>query len=121
MAKRMPIHPFIKNHRKSIRFSMKKINWWNVVLEVVRVIVPALTEERRKELVKKVKQESEQAKISIRNIRRKTNDDVKKLKDKSVPEDEVKQVEKEIQDITDKFIAECDKIYAAKEKEIMTV
>ena len=43
MAKRMPIHPFIKNHRKSIRFSMKKINWWNVVLEVVRVIVAALS------------------------------------------------------------------------------
>ena len=48
-------------------------------------------------------------------------DKVKKLKDKSVPEDEVKQVEKEIQDITDKFIAECDKVFAAKEKEIMTV
>lgn len=48
-------------------------------------------------------------------------DKVKKLKDKAVPEDEVKQVEKEIQDVTDKFIAECDKIYAAKEKEIMTV
>ena len=89
--------------------------------EVVRVIVPALTEERRKELVKKVKQESEQAKISIRNIRRKTNDEVKKLKDNGVPEDEVKKAETSIQKTTDDFIAKVDQFYAFKEKEIMTI
>ncbi|MBR4512743.1 MAG: ribosome recycling factor [Bacteroidales bacterium] len=89
--------------------------------EVVRVIVPALTEERRKELVKKVKQESEQAKISIRNIRRKTNDEVKKLKDGGVPEDETKKAETSIQKTTDEFIAKIDQFYSFKEKEIMTI
>ncbi|MBO4773300.1 MAG: ribosome recycling factor [Bacteroidales bacterium] len=89
--------------------------------EVVRVIVPALTEERRKELVKKVKQESEQAKISIRNIRRKTNDEVKKLKDGGVPEDETKKAETSIQKTTDEFIAKVDQFYGFKEKEIMTI
>jgi ribosome recycling factor len=89
--------------------------------EVVRVIVPALTEERRKDLVKKVKQESEQAKISIRNIRRKTNDEVKKLKDNGVSEDEIKKAEGTIQKSTDEFIAKVDQFYTFKEKEIMTI
>lgn len=89
--------------------------------EILRIVVPPLTEERRKELSKAAKTEVENSKVNIRNARRNVMDKVKKLKDKSVPEDEVKQVEKEIQDITDKFIGECDKIYAAKEKEIMTV
>lgn len=89
--------------------------------EILRIIVPPLTEERRKELSKSAKTEVENSKVNVRNVRRNVMDKVKKLKDKSVPEDEVKQVEKEIQDITDKFIGECDKVYAAKEKEIMTV
>ena len=89
--------------------------------EILRIIVPPLTEERRRELTKAAKVEIENAKVNVRNARRNVMDKVKKLKDKSVPEDEVKQVEKEIQDITDKFVGECDKIYAAKEKEIMTV
>lgn len=89
--------------------------------DILRIIVPPLTEERRKELSKAAKAEIENAKVNIRNARRNVMDKVKKLKDQSVPEDEVKQVEKELQDITDKFVAECDKIYAAKEKEIMTV
>lgn len=89
--------------------------------EILRIIVPPLTEERRKELSKSAKVEVENCKVNVRNVRRNVMDKVKKLKDKSVPEDEVKQVEKEIQDITDKFIGECDKVYAAKEKEIMTV
>ena len=89
--------------------------------DILRIVIPPLTEERRKELSKAAKTEVENSKVNIRNARRNVMDKVKKLKDKSVPEDEVKQVEKEIQDITDKFIAECDKIYTAKEKEIMTV
>ena len=89
--------------------------------DILRIIIPPLTEERRKELSKAAKVEVENSKVNIRNARRNVMDKVKKLKDKSVPEDEVKQVEKEIQDITDKFIAECDQIYSAKEKEIMTV
>lgn len=89
--------------------------------EILRIVIPPLTEERRKELAKAAKTEVENSKVNIRNARRNVMDKVKKLKDKSVPEDEVKQVEKELQDITDRFIADCDKIYAAKEKEIMTV
>lgn len=89
--------------------------------EILRITIPPLTEERRKELCKAAKTEVENSKVNIRNARRNVMDKVKKLKDKSVPEDEVKQVEKEIQDITDKFIAECDKVYTAKEKEIMSI
>jgi len=89
--------------------------------DILRIVIPPLTEERRKELCKAAKSEVENSKVNVRNARRNVMDKVKKLKDKSVPEDEVKQVEKEIQDITDKFIAECDKIFTAKEKEIMTV
>lgn len=89
--------------------------------EILRITVPPLTEERRKELCKAAKTEVENAKVNVRNTRRNVMDKVKKLKDKSVPEDEVKQVEKEIQDITDKFVGECDKVYQAKEKEIMAI
>ena len=89
--------------------------------DILRIVVPPLTEERRKELCKAAKTEIENSKVNIRNARRNVMDKVKKLKDKAVPEDEVKQVEKELQDITDKHIAECDKVYAAKEKEIMSI
>jgi len=89
--------------------------------DILRIVVPPLTEERRKELCKSAKTEIENSKVNIRNARRNVMDKVKKLKDKAVPEDEVKQVEKELQEITDKHIAECDKIYAAKEKEIMSI
>ena len=89
--------------------------------DMLRIVIPPLTEERRRELSKAAKTEIENAKVNVRNVRRNVMDKVKKLKDKAVPEDEVKQVEKELQDITDKHIAECDKIYAAKEKEIMSI
>jgi ribosome recycling factor len=89
--------------------------------EILRIVIPPMTEERRRELTKAAHAEVENSKVNIRNARRYVMDKVKKLKDKSVPEDEVKQVEKELQDITDKNIAECDKIFAAKEKEIMSI
>lgn len=89
--------------------------------DILRIVIPPLSEERRKELSKAAKNEVENSKVNIRNARRNVMEKVKKLKDKAVPEDEVKQVEKDLQDITDKFIAECDKIFEAKQKEIMTV
>ena len=89
--------------------------------EFIRIVVPALTEERRKELVKKVKQETEQHKVTIRNIRRTANDNAKKLKDNGTPEDEVKKLEADIQKLTDDSIAKIDKMAEMKEKEIMTV
>lgn len=89
--------------------------------EVIRIIVPALTEERRKELVKKAKQETEQAKVNVRNIRRNANEQAKKLKDNGVSEDEIRKLETDIQKVTDDFIAEIDKYFSIKEKEIMTI
>lgn len=89
--------------------------------EFIRIMVPSPTEERRKELAKKTKQEAEQAKVSIRNIRRTANDTAKKLKDNAIPEDIIKKLEGDIQKMTDDFIAQIDKIAAAKEKEITTI
>lgn len=89
--------------------------------EVLRILVPSLTEERRKDLVKKAKNEAEGTKVAIRNIRRTANDTGKKLEKSGLPEDEVKLLEKEIQGMTDGFILKVDKILEAKEKDIMTV
>lgn len=89
--------------------------------EIIRIVIPPLTEERRKELVKKVKEISENAKISIRNVRRDTNDSLKALKDEGVSEDAIKGSESSVQDITNDFSARIDKGLAHKESEIMTV
>lgn len=89
--------------------------------EVLRIIVPPLTEERRRELVKKAKAEAENAKISIRNIRRSSNDMAKDLEKEGVPEDEVKKLQDDIQKLTDKFIDTIEKIVVQKDKDIMTV
>ena len=89
--------------------------------EFIRLVIPAPTEERRKELVKKAKQDAEQTKVAIRNIRRTANDDAKKLKDEGVEEDAVKKLETDIQKATDEAISKVDKIMEAKEKAIMTV
>ena len=89
--------------------------------EVLRIAVPPLTEERRRDLVKKAKSEAENAKVTVRNIRRAAMDSGKKLEKDGIPEDEIKLLEKEIQNITDKNIAKVDKLFEAKEKDIMTV
>lgn len=89
--------------------------------DILRIAVPPLTEERRRDLVKKAKAEGEAAKISIRNMRRTAVEDAKKLEKEGVSEDDIKTLEKEIQHITDSFIAQADKIIEHKEKDIMTV
>jgi ribosome recycling factor len=89
--------------------------------EVLRIIVPALTEERRRDLVKQAKNETEKAKVSIRNIRRDANEEAKKLKNDGTPEDDIEKLEEEIQDLTNKYIEKIDKIFENKEKDIMTV
>ncbi len=90
--------------------------------ETIRVPMPMLTEERRKELTKFVRAEGEHAKVSIRNLRRDANDAFKKLvKDKQVSEDEERRSQDVIQKITDKFISKIDEIVQSKEAEIMTV
>ncbi|SFB20301.1 ribosome recycling factor [Collimonas sp. OK607] len=90
--------------------------------EMIRVPTPPLTEERRKEMVKLVKGEAEDAKIAIRNIRRDANEGLKKLvKDKECSEDDERRAQDEIQKLTDKAVAEIDKQVIDKEKEILTV
>lgn len=90
--------------------------------KVVRLLFPELTEDRRKELVKDVKKKGENAKVAVRNIRRDGNDALKKMaKDNEISEDESKQLEAEIQKLTDKYVAEIDKAIDEKSNEIMTV
>jgi ribosome recycling factor len=90
--------------------------------EMIRVPTPPLTEERRKEMVKLVKNEAEDAKIAIRNIRRDANEGLKKLvKDKECSEDDERRAQDEIQKLTDKSVAEVDRQVVDKEKEILTV
>ena len=90
--------------------------------KVIRLAFPELTEERRKELVKEIKKTAEEAKVSIRSVRREGIDEAKKMqKDNQMTEDELKSAEDKIQKITDTKIAEVDKILAEKEKEIMSV
>jgi len=87
----------------------------------IRIGIPMLTEERRAELVKASKKFGEDAKVAIRNIRRDANDEIKKLEKTEISEDESRRHQDDIQKSTDKFIAEVDKVLAAKEKEIMEV
>lgn len=89
--------------------------------EVIRLGIPPLTEERRKQLVRQTKQESEEAKISIRNARREGIDEVKTAVKEGLAEDIGKNVENDLQKIHDKFIKKVDDLFAAKEKEILTV
>lgn len=90
--------------------------------KVIRINIPILTEERRKQLSKVVRKRAEESKVAIRNIRRDSNDELKKLeKDKHVSEDVVKKEQEEIQKITDTFIKKVDEILEHKEKEIMEV
>ena len=88
---------------------------------VIRLVFPVLTEERRKELVKDVKKKGEAAKVAIRNIRRDGNDAFKKLKGTEVSEDEIKDLEEQLQKITDKYVANVDKSVEAKSKDVLTV
>ncbi|MEJ7540932.1 ribosome recycling factor [Staphylococcus intermedius] len=90
--------------------------------DVIRIMVPALTEERRKEIVKEVKKTGENAKVSIRNIRRDANDTLKRQeKDGEISEDELRNGSDEVQKLTDSAIKEIDQLVADKEKDIMSV
>ncbi len=90
--------------------------------DLIRVPMPAMTEERRKELTKVVRSEGEHAKVAVRNLRRDANDHVKRLlKDKEISEDDERRSQDEVQKFTDRFIAEVDKLVASKEQDIMAV
>ncbi len=90
--------------------------------KIIRITIPALTEERRKELVKVARKYTEDAKVAVRNVRRDANDALKKMeKDKVLSEDERKKGEEDVQKTTDKYIAQLDKVTQAKEKEILEI
>ena len=111
----------VKFVEKAIRESDLNVNP-SVDCQIVRVPVPKLSEERRKELIKIVKNQSEKIKISIRNIRREGMDSLKEfLKNKEITEDDNKKISDELQKITDKFIQEVDKKITDKEQEILKV
>lgn len=89
--------------------------------EIIRINIPILTEQRRQELVKQVKNEGENGKVSVRNIRREANEHLKQLLKEGLSEDEQKNAEKDVQDLTDKFVKKVDDTIEAKEKDIMTI
>ena len=113
--------PMVAKVEKAIRDSDLGLNP-SATGDVVRVPMPALTEERRRDLTKVVKAEAENARVAVRNIRRDANNDCKNLlKDKAITEDDERRAQDDIQKLTDKFIVEVDKALAEKEKELMAV
>ncbi len=124
-ARMIQIQPWDRNMlkaiEKAIQVSDLGINPTNDG-QMIRLVFPELTEERRKELTKDVKKKGENAKVAVRNIRRDANDSFKKQgKNSDISEDEIKQWEEEVQKLTDKYIAEIDKSVEEKNKEILTV
>jgi len=123
-AKTIFIQPWDKNAlhpiEKAIMFANLGFNPMNDGM-VIRIPVPPLTEERRREYVKRAKTEAENERIVIRGFRREANEMAKKLEKEGIPEDEIKKLENDIQALTDEYIMKIDKIIAAKEKDIMTV
>ncbi|HEX4844554.1 MAG TPA: ribosome recycling factor [Limnobacter sp.] len=124
-ARTITVQPWEKNMvnavEKAIRESDLGLNPASMG-ETIRVPMPALTEERRRELTKFIKGEGEQTKIAIRNLRRDANEAFKKLvKDKEISEDDERRAQDDIQKLTDKYVAEVDQVLQVKEAEIMTV
>ena len=123
-ARMIQIQPWEKNMlkeiEKAILVSDIGINPTNDG-SCIRLVFPELTEERRKELVKDVKKKGDAAKVAVRNIRRDGNDAFKKLKGGEISEDGIKDLEEELQKLTDKYITQIDKEVEAKSKEVLTV
>jgi ribosome recycling factor len=124
-TRQLVIKPFdrttIKAIEKAILVSDLGLNPMNDGI-LIRLNIPPMTEDRRKELVKVIHKRTEEERVAVRNIRRDANDQVKKLeKDKTASEDESKRAQDEIQKLTDKIIKEVDQVMALKEKEIMEV
>lgn len=124
-ARTITVQPWEKNMvnavEKAIRESDLGLNPASMG-ETIRVPMPALTEERRRELTKFIKGEGEQTKIAVRNLRRDANEALKRLvKDKEISEDDERRAQDDIQKLTDKFVAEVDQVLQVKEAEIMTV
>ncbi len=123
-AKQLIVQPWDKNNLPLLEKEIRNANLgFNPINngEVLRIIVPALTEERRKDIAKQARQSAEQAKVSIRSARKTANDMAKDLKNSGVSEDEVKVLEDKVQELTDDYTKKVDEILDSKEKEIMTI
>ncbi|HEX2899145.1 MAG TPA: ribosome recycling factor [Bacteroidia bacterium] len=123
-ARMLVIQPFDKKSIAAIERSIKEANLgFNPQNDgiVIRIPVPIASEERRRQLVKQARDEGENAKIAMRNVRRDHNDMIKKLKDEKVSEDEIKTGEAKMQDITNAYIAKVEEVLKKKEAEIMTI
>ena len=113
--------PMLPKVERAIRDSDLGLNPSNMG-ELLRVPMPALTEERRRDLTKIVRQEGEGAKVAVRNLRRDANQQLKDaVKDKEISEDDERRAEDDVQKLTDKYVAEIDKLLAAKEQELMQI
>jgi ribosome recycling factor len=120
----LAIQPWEKNMIDPIEKSIMAANLGMTPVnngEIIRINIPMLTEDRRRELVKKVKTEGENARVGIRNNRRDSNEQLKKLIKEGLAEDDEKDAERMVQDMTDKYIKIVDERLAAKEKDIMTI
>lgn len=123
-ARLIVVQPFDKNSIGSIAKAILNANLgFNPINngELLRVAVPPLTEERRRDLVKRTKNAAEEAKVGVRNIRRNANDEAKKLEKDTISEDESKLLQEEIQKLTDKYIKKIDELTELKSKDILTV
>ena len=123
-AKTIVIKPWEKNMLDPIERAILGANLGVTPMndgDFIRIILPPLTEERRKGLVKKAREIAENSRITIRNIRRDANDALKQLKSDGASEDMIKSAEEKVQDYTNEFVAQVDKYLSAKEGEIMTV
>ena len=123
-ARTLTIQPWEKNMLQPIERSIIAANIGVTPQNdgsIIRIFLPPLTEERRREIVKRVQGEGEQSKVAIRNIRREAIEGIKKMQKNGLSEDMATDAEAEVQDITNKFIALVDKHLASKEKEIMSV
>lgn len=123
-ARTIVIKPFEKSLlaeiEKVIRNSELRLNPMNDG-EIVRIVIPPLTEERRRDLVRQAKSECEQGKVAIRNVRKEINEALRKLMKEGVSEDDVKKAETKVQTLTDNFVKKIEEIFVAKEADIMTV
>ncbi len=124
-SRQILITPFDPQTAGPIAKSIEKANLGlNPILEgnIIRINIPPMDENMRKEIVKQAKKKTEDAKVAVREVRRKGNDLVRKQKaDSEITEDEMKKTEKKIQELTDDFCKQIDELFAVKEKEIMTV
>lgn len=120
----LAIHPYDKSAIPNIEKAIMEANLGITPQNdgnVIRLVIPPLTEDTRKNLVKRIRDLAEQARIAVRNIRRDSREDLKKLKNEGVAEDLIKDAEEDIQKLTDRYIKKIDELLGAKEEEIMKV